>query len=124
MQWKSPVIGTLFFGILVPFTGGCGPSASTVPGPERRFHGAVKVACPGDPPAAVIRDHSRAWAAREDVKVEVVRYDPRAGPREEDRADVWVLPPARLPHWAADRKLLPVPEAYTARESPYAWMSL
>jgi multiple sugar transport system substrate-binding protein len=84
----------------------------------------LRVACPGDPAAAVVQTYSRGWAARAGVQVEVLRYERPAGPQTVESADVWVLRPAELPHWAAAGRLLPVPEKYTGREDAYAWRDL
>jgi len=74
--------------------------------------------------AAVVRAGARAWAARQGARVEVVAYDPRTGPEGVEGADVWVVAPADLPCWAAAGGLTAVPEEYTQRQNPYAWMSL
>jgi multiple sugar transport system substrate-binding protein len=84
----------------------------------------LRVACPGDPAAAVVETHARGWAARAGAQVEVLRYDRLPGPQTVESADVWVLRPAELPHWAAAGRLLPVPQPYTAREGPYGWRDL
>jgi ABC-type glycerol-3-phosphate transport system substrate-binding protein len=103
---------------------GCRQEA--VPTAPARPHQGVtlRVACPGDPAAAVVQTYARGWAARAGVQVEVLRYDRPAGPQAVEAADVWVLRPAELPHWAAAGRLLPVPPQYAAREGPFAWRDL
>jgi ABC-type glycerol-3-phosphate transport system substrate-binding protein len=84
----------------------------------------LRVACPGDPAAAVVQTYARGWAARAGVRVEVLRYERPAGPQTVESADVWVLRPAELPHWAAAGRLEPVPPKYAALEGPYSWRDL
>jgi multiple sugar transport system substrate-binding protein len=84
----------------------------------------VRVACPGEPAESVVRDHSRAWAARQGARVEVVHYDPARGPEGAAEADVWVIRTAELARWAAAGKLQPLPEAIPQPDSPYQWRNL
>src|SRR5262245_5909599 len=74
----------------------------------------VRVACPGDPSAAVVGRYSRAWAARAGAAVKVVPCDGEAGRPD---ADVWVIAPAELPRRAARGELRPVPEEVRGRPS-------
>jgi ABC-type glycerol-3-phosphate transport system substrate-binding protein len=70
----------------------------------------------------MIRAYAQAWASRHAATLEVQVADTQKGFPE--AADVWVLPPAELPHYAATGKLLPLSEAFTAREAPFAWTDL
>jgi multiple sugar transport system substrate-binding protein len=96
---------------------GCGtgakPAAATpADGPLQDV--LVTVACPSGPRGDLVAGglaerHGRAWAARTGARVQVVRYDPSAGPAACGPADVWVLPPAAMPRWAAAGALQPIP---------------
>jgi multiple sugar transport system substrate-binding protein len=81
----------------------------------------LRVACPGEPTATIVSRYSQLWSSTSGVTVRVERYDPAAGPESVAQADAWVIPPARMPHWAAAGRLLPVPATYTEEHSPYAW---
>jgi multiple sugar transport system substrate-binding protein len=121
VQRKSVYLAPLFAALLAA---GC--RQETPPTAPARPHQGVtlRVACPGDPAAAVVETHARGWAARAGAQVQVLRYDRPAGPQTVEAADVWVLRPAELPRWAAAGRLLPVPEKYAGREDPYAWRDL
>jgi multiple sugar transport system substrate-binding protein len=122
MQRKRFVILILFsFFLLGP--AGCKPAAPvTVTPPHQGIK--LRVACPGDPSAAVFREHSRSWAAAEGAKVEVVTYPAKRGPDAVAQADIWVVRPADLPHWAAAGRLQPLPLFYTERDKTFRWGSL
>jgi ABC-type glycerol-3-phosphate transport system substrate-binding protein len=81
----------------------------------------LRIACPADTPAEVVRQHSRSWAARHAARIEVVRFNRQETPPD---ADVWIIPPAQLPRWAASGKLQPMPEGLTTRDSSYGWTNL
>src|SRR5262245_50027932 len=129
MQRKSPGGRLLFWSVAAAVAtaavaaGGCGgcrtPPAATV-APRPHEGAVVRVACPGDAPAAVVEGYSKGWAGREGARVEVVRYDPARGPEAGPAADVWVIAPADLPRHAAVGRLHPVPDAYLARGAAYA----
>jgi multiple sugar transport system substrate-binding protein len=104
---------------------GCKPERPRADAPPRPFAGAlVRVACPGDPAAAVVAEYGRGWALREGARVEVAAYDPQAGPAAGPAADVWVVAPAELPRLAAAGQLRRVPDDLTARGAPYDWPGL
>lgn len=128
MQPKSQAGRTLFWLVLVSALplAGCGctgtPTGGAVPRPyEGRV---VRVACPGDPPAAVVGRYGRAWAAREGVELQIVPYDPLTGLEAGPPADAWVVPAADMPRWAAAGQLLPVPGSCTTDKAGYAWEGL
>jgi multiple sugar transport system substrate-binding protein len=54
----------------------------------------------------------------------VIRYDPATAPEDELHADLWVLSPAHMPHWANAGKLRQVPETLTSGSAGYAWQSI
>jgi multiple sugar transport system substrate-binding protein len=85
---------------------------------------ALRIACPTEATASLLRSRGQTWALRQGAKIEVLRYDPAAGPEAVGAADVWIISPAQLPHWAAAGQLAALPEAYTTRENPYTWMDL
>jgi multiple sugar transport system substrate-binding protein len=126
MQRKSLAVGTLFACLsaaLLGLAAGCRRHLEPPQPPPHKGAG-VRLACPGERTAALIRTHSRRWEARQQARVEVAAYDPAAGPASAGAADVWVIRPAELPHWAAAGRLTPVPEALAARDGAYEWMSL
>src|SRR5262245_41241555 len=105
LQWKSPSAAALAF-LLLLGAAGC---SSVLPTPEPPPHrgAVVRVTCP-EPLAELVRAQSLAWQSRQGASVEVRAFP--AGGAGPEGADVWVLPPAELPRWAASGKLLPVPE--------------
>jgi multiple sugar transport system substrate-binding protein len=113
-----------FFWSLVWGAAGCArtPTEPVLP-PLEHVGVEVRVACPKGP-AALVREYGRAWAAREGARVEVLPYDPKAGPESAGPADVWVIPPAQLPRWAAAGRLAALPEAYRAPGGAYQWTGL
>lgn len=123
MQRKSQVAGRLFF-LLGLSAVGCGDGGAAVEGPPQPYKGVVlRVACPAGAPADVVTRYSRGWASRNGATVEVRPggVDPGAGA---DGADLRVLPPAELPHWAAQGKLHPLPPDYQSADNPYQWYRL
>jgi multiple sugar transport system substrate-binding protein len=123
VQRKSSAFGCLFLSLAASVAGGCRPPAGPNAAPPAPFQGlTLRVACPDDTTAELVRTCSRPWAARQGATVEVIRSaDDSPAARD---ADVWIIPPARLPHWAAAGKLTPLPEDWTSRDSHYAWMDL
>lgn len=84
----------------------------------------IIVACPGDPATAVVTRYSALWAVQTGANVDVKRYGREDGPEAVADADIWVLEPAELPHWAAADRLEPVPAEYRGPTAPYAWRNL
>jgi multiple sugar transport system substrate-binding protein len=104
---------------------GCRPATPAIEVPTAPYHGIeLRIACPGEGTAVLLGSHGRTWAHKQGAKVEVLRYDPAAGPSSAGPADVWVIAPADLPRWAADGRLTPIPESYLRRDHPYAWTDL
>src|SRR4051794_28160719 len=117
MQRKRHVFctrpGIAYLAVLLPLgLAGC-PRTLQLP-PDPPFKGAVvRVACPSSPalPADIVRRQARVWAARQQARVEVVRYDPNAafaprrGPEQGEKADVWIMRPSELGKWAASDKV-------------------
>jgi multiple sugar transport system substrate-binding protein len=87
----------------------------------------VKVACPSGPRGSsvvrLLERYGRAWAARTGAQVVTSTYDPGAGPDSGTPADVWIVPPAEMPRWAAGGLLQPVPDA-VLRDPAYDWDKL
>jgi multiple sugar transport system substrate-binding protein len=84
----------------------------------------VRVACPDDRTAALVKNDASSWSGRAGGQVEVVRYDAENGPDKGPPADAWVLAPAAMPHWAAAGQLLPLPAEYTTSNGPLDWSRL
>jgi ABC-type glycerol-3-phosphate transport system substrate-binding protein len=81
----------------------------------------LTVACPSDASAGVVSRYGALWAAESGAQVEVVRYDADAPSPQQLPGDIWILPPARMPRYAAAGELLEVPGSYTGPSSPYGW---
>jgi multiple sugar transport system substrate-binding protein len=97
------------------------PSAPTTPAPKASV---LRVACPDGTSATIVRQYGGRWASKAGKLLQVTQYDPEAGPAAAGEADVWVLPTARMPRWAADDALLPVPDRYQDKTEAYAWTAL
>jgi ABC-type glycerol-3-phosphate transport system substrate-binding protein len=109
--------------LLLTVAAGCGPRS--VPPPQKPFQAVtLTVACPGEPAATVVRRYSQIWASRTGARIVVVPYDPATEPESGPPADLWVVSPARMPHWANAGKLWPVPETLTQGTTGYAWQNL
>jgi multiple sugar transport system substrate-binding protein len=117
-------IWVLLGGLLLSIAG-CGGAATTSGIQElKSYEGlTLRIACPGDPAAPVVRQFAPGWARRNGARVEVVTYDPKDPPSSVSNADAWILPPWRLGRWAASGDLLPDPETHTGRAS-FAWTYL
>lgn len=129
MQWKSVGRGFLFCFLSWAAAGGCRP-APVPDGIAALPHQgvALHIACPSEATAAVLRRHGQPWARRQGVQLSLTLYDPSRATAWKNVSspppDVWVLPPAELPHWAAAGQLAPLPETYLARDHPLAWSEL
>jgi multiple sugar transport system substrate-binding protein len=84
----------------------------------------VRVACPDQATATLVRKHASAWSGRAGGQVEVVRYDAENGPDKGPPADAWVLAPAAMPRGVAAGQLLPLPAEFTASNGPLEWSKL
>jgi hypothetical protein len=74
--------------------------------PAPRWAGVtVRVAAPDGPARLLLRRHGEAWANDTGAKLAVEAPPPAPGAA----ADLLLLPPAELPHWAAAGKLRPLP---------------
>jgi multiple sugar transport system substrate-binding protein len=82
----------------------------------------LRVACPGDSSASLVRALGNEWAQRQGVKLEVISYPPDGLPPEE--ADLWIITPPELGRWAAAGKLRPVPDSYLSPDGSYGWRGL
>jgi multiple sugar transport system substrate-binding protein len=114
-------------GILILLLGvtGCGRRATAPPRPEKRFQGTmVTVACPGEPVATVVQRYGRMWTSQTGAALKVVPYDASTGPNARLAADLWIVSPARMPHWADAGGLCPVPADLIERNPPYAWQNV
>jgi multiple sugar transport system substrate-binding protein len=125
MQWKSGRSWSLFCTLAAAFLPGCQPPPAPVGTPAAPHQGIeLRIACPNAATAALLLGRGQTWALRQGAKIAVSRYDPAADLPSVGPADVWIISPAELPHWAAAGRLAALPEAYTARENPYVWMDL
>jgi multiple sugar transport system substrate-binding protein len=108
---------------------GCRPTPTTldIPASEHPVL-ELSIACPTEETAALLRGHTRSWALRKDVKITIRTHD-FANEKEQKikpstPADVWIIPYAELPRWAAAGQLTPLPESYKAFDNPFAWSDL
>jgi multiple sugar transport system substrate-binding protein len=130
MQRKRAASRSLFFGFaaqgvacvfLVFIYSGCSSSTteSTV-STDPTFPGVtVTVACPDETTHKIIDRFANSWAYQKQAKVQVTNYTADVGPEKSD-ADIWLIEPARVPHWAAADKLQSVP-ADLAVAKNYGW---
>jgi multiple sugar transport system substrate-binding protein len=72
----------------------------------------------------VVRRYGQIWASRTGARIQVVAYDPAAESETGPPADLWVVSPAQMPHWANAGELWPVPETLTNGTTGYAWQNL
>jgi multiple sugar transport system substrate-binding protein len=126
MQLKSERPRLLFCSLLLTIgTTGCRPTSPPIEAPSSPHQGVVlRIACPTEATASLLRARGQSWALRQGVTLHVLRYDRAADPEAAGPADVWIIPPADLPRWASTGRLAAVPAAFTARENPYAWTDL
>jgi multiple sugar transport system substrate-binding protein len=127
MQLKRALLHFFFFSPLVAASAGCRPPAASSDVPQSQQQGVeLRIVCPNETTAALLRSRGQPWMQRHSVKIAIQLYDPST---ERDKigeapADVWILPPADLPHWAAAGKLMPLPNSYKAPDNPLAWSDL
>jgi multiple sugar transport system substrate-binding protein len=109
--------------ILSTSSAGCRRASGPLDVPAAPHRGVeLRIACPTDETADQMRGPGQAWALRQGVQIQVLRYNVAAGPEAAGKADIWILPPADLPRWAAAGQLTAVPADYTKSDnSSYAW---
>ncbi|MFO0846435.1 MAG: hypothetical protein U0797_29380 [Gemmataceae bacterium] len=114
LQWKSLAILSL---TVLP--AGC---HRFLPPPPAPLHQGVTLRVSAPPSVAgLVRAQARAWAGRQEARVEVVEA-PAEKPAE--GADVWLMPPAELPRWASAGRLSAVPAGITERAGKFDWNGL
>lgn len=121
--WASLLLA---LGSMIPASlAGCGPRPVSPQLAAKGFQGrVVTVACPGEPAATVVQRYGQLWASQMGARVKVVRYDAAAGPQADAHADLWIVSPARMPHWADAGQLQPVPEDLIQKDTAYAWQNI
>ena len=125
MQPKSRWTNRLFFGATwAAAVLGCGP-APPPPKNASPYRGVVvRVACPDQATADLVSASAPAWASRFQARVETTIYDLRQGPDGDASADVWVIRPAEMPHWAAAGRLAAAPREGTSADAGSDWTGL
>ncbi|HVS35536.1 MAG TPA: extracellular solute-binding protein [Gemmataceae bacterium] len=115
----------LFSGVVwTAATLGCGPAPRPVK-VEPSYKGiVVRIACPDETTAALAAAAAPGWADGRQARVETALYDPRQGPDGDAAADVWVIRPAEMPHWAAAGRLARAPADVTAADGGSTWNGL
>jgi multiple sugar transport system substrate-binding protein len=130
MQRKT--IGIRFLFCILLFAAGaagCRPTPATLDVPVSPHQNVeLRIACPTEATAAVLRSHGQPWALRQGVKLSLALYDPANEMAWQSQSspppDIWILAPTDLPCWAVAGQLAPVPAAYMARDNPLAWSDL
>lgn len=130
MQLKSSHFRYLFCSFLLAGASfGCRPSPAIHDTPEpRQPIVELRIACPNEAMAALLRSRAQSWGMRKSVKTAVSLYDSwnQTGPLlpSSESADVWIISPADLPHRAAAGQLVPLPDVYRTPDNPLAWSDL
>jgi hypothetical protein len=98
---------------------------AVLPSPEPPpFQGArLRLACPPGL-GRLVETQASVWQSRQQAVVKAEEYDPRKGPVAVAGADVWLVPPADLPRWAAAGQVVPLPASFTAPRQPFEWRTL
>ncbi|MBL8792520.1 MAG: extracellular solute-binding protein [Planctomycetia bacterium] len=97
----------------ITVAGGCRNASTPSPTARPTLAATVlRVACPGPDAVRLIERHGRPWAARAGARLDILNYDPAGNPPAD--ADLWLLTPARLPYFASQQLLRPIPDSYTA----------
>ncbi len=127
MQRKRAQIGFLFCSVLFALcAAGCRPTPSSVDLPVSEHQGVeLRIACPSEAMAALLRSHGQSWARRQGVKLTIYLHDSTNEAERQNSssvpADIRIIAPADLPHGAAAGQLVPLPDVYVARDHPFAW---
>jgi multiple sugar transport system substrate-binding protein len=124
--WLQANLFLVFGSLILSFiSAGCGQRPVAPSPPEKGFRRmTVTVACPGEPAASVVHRYGQIWGAQTGARVKVVSYDVASGPESGTSADLWVVSPARMPHWADAGKLQPLPRDLLQRDAAYAWQNV
>jgi ABC-type glycerol-3-phosphate transport system substrate-binding protein len=98
---------------------------AVLPEPELPPHRGVnlRLACPPGL-GQLVQTQSRIWQSRQQATVRAEEYDPVKGPSAVADADVWLVPPADLPRWAAAGQVVALPRSFTAPRQPFEWRTL
>ncbi len=130
MQPKRAILRLFFFCLLMTSgLAGCRPAPvpNDVTTPERRSID-LRIACPNEETASLLRSRGRSWALRQEVKIAIQIYDPSKDTEQQNQhlanSDVWIIAPTDLSQWAAAGKLAPLPNIYKAPDNPLAWSDL
>src|SRR6185437_4076999 len=128
MQRKSGRVWLLFCSLLIIIEiSGCRPASTSIDVPVSPHQGVeLRIACPTEATASLLRGPGQSWALRQGVILKILRYDfaKEKGPQTAGAADVWIIAPAELPRWAAVDQLAMIPADRTTRDNPYAWTDL
>ena len=102
---------------------GCGrtkpPPPAIVPDPL-----VLKIACPGEPSATVVKRYGQGWASAHSAKLEIVRVPDTESPGDREGIDLWIIPTPGLSRFASAGRTQPIPEKILERDSGYHWQSL
>lgn len=131
MQPKSSRLHVLFCSTLLTILlGGCRPASTQVAVPTSPHQGIeLTIACPTEATSVLLHRYAQPWALRQGVLLKIQKADPahakdEGTSKDSTAADIWILPPADLPSWAAAGRLVPMPSGYQAREHALAWSDL
>ena len=121
LQWKTLSIVSCLLSALV-FLAGC---RKELPPPEQPpFHGTtLQIACP-DSMEATLRPQTKAWSSRQNATVRLLPQSSATPRYSLPAADIWILRPAELPHWASQQLLQPLPQSLQNRGNSFDWNGL
>jgi ABC-type glycerol-3-phosphate transport system substrate-binding protein len=102
---------------------GCGPNKPPPPAVVSEPV-ILKIACPGEPAATVVKRYAKGWASAHNTQVEIVRVPATESPGERDGIDVWVIPPPALSRLTTANLLQPVPDSLLERGNSYQWQNI
>jgi multiple sugar transport system substrate-binding protein len=131
MQRKRADLRLLFCSLsLMVLSAGCRPTSTPLEVPASSHQGIeLTILCPTEATADLMHRFGQPWALRQGVTLTIRQHDP-SNPKAEQgdkaltTADIWILPAADLPSWAAAERLAAMPAAYKARENALAWSEL
>jgi ABC-type glycerol-3-phosphate transport system substrate-binding protein len=69
----------------------------------------------------IIANYGKVWGPQNGARVEIKTSAVGPEATELPAADLCLLPPAELPHWAAAGQLVPVPSMYLSANNRYGW---
>ena len=109
---------------------GCQPTPTHLDLPASPHQGIeLTICCPTRATADRMHRYAQPWRMRQGVTLAIRECDPSNPNDDRDSkastaADIWIIPPADLPSWAAMGRLAPMPAAYQERTNALGWSDL